>query len=397
MRKLLLKLFVKDYKNTKDANVRAKYGLLSGIVGIVCNLILFAIKMIAGFLSGSVSIMADGINNLSDSGSSIITLIGFKLSTKPADKDHPFGHERIEYITGVVISFIILLIGFLLSFESIKKIIESIKDPASASISISTTIYIILGISILIKCWLAVFNRKSGKDIDSSTLMATSQDSLNDCISTGAVIIGMIIFHIWRIPIDGYIGVFVSIFIIISGIKTFKETSNPLIGENIPDETQKLIADKVKSYEGILGVHDLVVHTYGPNKIFATIHAEVSAQTPILESHDIIDNIERDFREELQMDLVIHMDPIDITDQKTVELRNVVTNIVVEYDSVLTIHDFRVVHGTTHTNVLFDVSVPLGFKDKPNEIRKYLTEKIKEYDEKLIAIIQIDLMYDRNN
>ncbi len=397
MRKLLLKLFVKDYKNVKDSEVRARYGSLSGIVGILCNLLLCIFKIITGVISGSVSIMADGINNLSDAGSSIITLIGFKLSTKPADEDHPFGHERIEYITGVIVSFIILIIGFLLCYESIQKIISSIKDPSSASIAISPIIYIILGVSILVKCWLAIFNRKNGKYIDSSTLIATSQDSLNDCISTAAVIIGMIVFHIWKIPVDGYIGVFVSIFIVISGIKTFKETTNPLIGEDISKETQKEIANKVRSYEGILGVHDLVVHSYGPNKIFATIHAEVSAQTPILESHDIIDNIERDFRDELNIDLVIHMDPIDITDQKTMELKKVVLDIIAEYDSTLTIHDFRVVHGQTHTNVLFDISVPLKFKATPSEIRKYVGDKITEYDNKLHAIIQIDQLYNRKN
>lgn len=395
MRKLLLKLFVKDYKNVKDAEVRAKYGSLSGIVGIVCNLFLCVFKIIAGFLSGSVAIMADGINNLSDAGSSIITLIGFKLSTKPADEDHPFGHERIEYITGVIVSFIILLIGALLCYESVQKIVQSIKDPSSVEVTVSTVIYIILGVSILVKCWLSLFNRKNGKDIDSSTLIATAQDSLNDCISTSAVIIGMIVYHIWSLPIDGYIGVFVSIFIIISGIKTFKETTNPLIGEDISKEIQKEIADKVLSYEGILGVHDLVVHSYGPNKIFATIHAEVSAKTDILESHDIIDNIERDFREQLNIDLVIHMDPIDITDQKTMEIKKVVMDIVTEYDSVLTIHDFRVVHGQTHTNVLFDVNVPIKFKATKAEIREYLTQKIKEYDEKLNPVIQIDQLYDR--
>lgn len=397
MRKLILKIFIRDYKNVKDPSVRQRYGAVSGIVGIVCNILLCVFKIVAGIISASVSIMADGINNLSDAGSSIITLIGFKLSNKPADEDHPFGHERIEYLTGVIVSFIILIIGALLCFESIQKIIESFTNPDAAKLNESIIIYIILGVSILVKCWLSIFNYKNGKDIDSSTLLATSQDSLNDCISTGAVIIGMIVFHFWKIPIDGYMGVFVSIFIIISGIKTFKETVSPLIGEDIPKELQKEIADKVLSYEGILGVHDLVVHSYGPNKVFATIHAEVSAATPILDSHDRIDNIERDFRDELNIDLVIHMDPVDITDQKTMELKKMVTDIVTEYDSVLTIHDFRVVHGQTHTNILFDVNVPLKFKATPTEIKKYLIAKIKEKDEKYNAIIQIDQLYDRKN
>lgn len=391
MRKLLLKLFIKDYKNTSDAKVRVKYGSLSGIVGIVSNLLLCIVKILAGFLSASVSIMADGINNLSDAGSSIITLIGFKLSSKPADEDHPFGHERIEYLTGVIVSFIILIIGVSLFKSSFTKIL----DPES--ITISPLIYVILGLSIFIKCWQSIFYRQNGKAIDSSALIATSQDSLNDCISTGFVILGTIVYHIWEIPIDGYVGILVSIFILISGIKTLKETMNPLIGENVSKEYQEMICNKVRSYSCILGVHDLVVHTYGHNKVFATIHAEVSSKGDILEIHDIIDNIERDFRQENNIDLVIHMDPIDVTDPKTLELKDMVMTIINDYDSELSIHDFRVVHGQTHTNILFDIAMPLKFKVTPSELRRDITNKIKEQDERYNPVIQIDQLYNRNN
>ena len=390
MRKLLLKLFIKDYNNTQNPKVRSKYGTLSGIVGIISNLILCTLKILAGILSGSVSIVADGINNLSDAGSSIITLIGFKLSSKPADEDHPYGHERIEYLTGVIISFIILFIGISLLTSSFDKI----RNPEE--MNVSNIVFIILGISIIIKCWLSIFFRLNGKAISSDALLATAQDSLNDCISTGAVILGMIIYKFTDFPIDGYIGLFVSVFIFISGVKMLKETMNPLIGEKISPELEEKIASKVLSYEGILGVHDLVVHTYGPNRVFATIHAEVSSTRDILESHDIIDNIELAFRNELQIDLVIHMDPIDITNPETLALRELVSEIVTSYDQNLSIHDFRVVHGQTHTNVLFDINMPITYPITPKELRKIITERIKEKDEKLNAVIQIDQKYNRN-
>lgn len=392
MRKLLLKLFVKDYKNTNDKVVRAKYGTLSGIVGIISNLILCTIKILAGILSGSVSILADGINNLSDAGSSIVTLIGFKLSTKPADEDHPFGHERIEYLTGVIVSFLILFIGGTLLVTSFNKILDT-----SYTVEISPMIFIILGVSVLIKLWQAIFNRKNGKAINSEALLATSQDSINDCISTIAVIIGMVIYALFDISLDGYIGILVSIFILVSGIKMVKETISPLLGENVSKELSDKISQKVLNYPGILGVHDLVVHSYGPNKIYATIHVEVSSQEDIFEIHDTIDNIERDFRKELNIDLVIHMDPINVNDPNTQMLKEVIQKIVTDYDPILTIHDFRIVSGPTHTNVLFDINMPIKHKDTPQKLRTNITDKIKEYNDTLNPVIQIDQVYNRNN
>ena len=388
MRKLLLKLFVKDYQKTKDPVVRAKYGTLSGIVGIISNLILCAIKIFAGILSGSVSIMADGINNLSDAGSSIVTLIGFKLSTKPADEDHPFGHERIEYLTGVIVSMIILLIGGSLFITSFEKILDT-----DATMEVSPTIFIILGISILIKLWQAIFNKKNGKAIDSDALLATSQDSLNDCISTAAVIVGMIVYSVFNFSIDGYIGILVSIFILISGISMVKETISPLLGENVSKELSEKIGAKVMSYKGILGVHDLVVHSYGPNKIYATIHAEVSSKEDIFEIHDTIDNIERDFRQELNIDLVIHMDPIDIHSEDVNKYREYVGVALNNYSNELSFHDFRIVKGETHTNVIFDCVVPFKMKDEKEKIKKYIQEEISKLGN-LFVVINFDVSYE---
>ena len=394
MKKLLVKLFIKNYKNTKDPIVRANYGSLAGFVGIFVNIILFGIKVLAGVISRSISIITDGINNLTDASSSIITLIGFKMSSKPADEDHPFGHQRIEYLTGVIISFIILFIGIFLGIESVKKIIDpSMPEP-------HTIVYIILGFSILGKLWLAIFNRKMSKDIDSATLKATSQDSLNDSISTTVVLIVTIICHVFSNVdilkyLDGLTGIGLSIMIIVSGIKTLKETMNPLIGNMPTQEDIEKISSIVLSYDGVLGIHDLVIHNYGPNKTFASIHAEVDAKVDVMISHDLMDIIERDVRENHGIDLTIHMDPVNIDDPETIEVKQKVLEIVKRIDESLTIHDFRMVKGITHTNILFDIAIPIKFKMTKQELRKYLEQEIKEIDEKYLLVLQIDQMYDR--
>ena len=304
MYKLLVKLFIKDNKNTKDPIVRAKYGSLAGNVGITVNIILFIFKIIAGIISGSIAIITDGINNLTDASSSIITLVGFKMSVKPADEDHPFGHQRIEYLTGVIVSFIILFIGIFLGIESVKKIIEpSMPKPDGF-------VYIILGVSIVGKLWLSIFNRKMGKAIDSTTLKATSQDSLNDAISTTVVLVVSIICHIFSYVdalkyLDGITGIALAIMILVSGIKTLKETMNPLIGSMPTKEDIEKISKIVESYDGVLGIHDLVIHNYGPNKTFASIHVEVDAKVDVMISHDLMDVIERDVRENHGVDLTI--------------------------------------------------------------------------------------------
>ena len=391
MYKLLLKLFVKDYENINDSKVRGKYGILSGIVGIILNLILCSIKIFAGIISGSLSILADGINNLSDAGSSVVTMVGFKLSTLPPDEEHPFGHERIEYISGMIVALIIILIGASLFKSSIEKIVNP------TSIEINVFVYIILGISILFKLWHGFFNRKLGKKINSTTLLATSQDSLNDVISTGVVLVGIVVNSVTSINIDGYLGLLVSIFILKSGLDLVKEAAKPLIGVAPSKEEIEEISSKILSYECVLGIHDLVFHSYGPNKKFITVHTEVDCKQDIMVTHDMIDNIERDFKNELNIDLVIHMDPVDIHDENTIKYKQLVQDIVIGYDEQFTIHDFRIVSGPTHTNLVFDLVIPVKYHLKPQVIKNEIKELINLKDSKLNAVITIDQMYDRNN
>lgn len=386
MRKLLARIFIKDYQEYSNPKVRSAYGTLSGIVGIVTNIFLCVIKIVTGFFAGSISIIADGINNLSDAGSSIITLIGFKISSMPADDEHPFGHERMEYITGLIVSFIIILIGVSLFKSSIDKII----NPEDIDLGIYT--FIVLGISVLVKIWQWSFYRTNGKLINSTALIATSSDSINDAISTGAVLLAMIISKIFTINLDSYMGLVVSLFIIISGVKLVKETISPLIGEAPSKEFVKEVVDKIKAHEGVLGIHDLVFHSYGPLKTFITAHVEVDSQVDVLVSHDMIDNIEQEFRDE-KINLVIHMDPIDTTDTETVELRKKIGEIVHSIDENLNYHDFRMVKGFTHTNLIFDVVVPNKFKLTNEQLLNEIIVRVKEIDEKYNVVITFDNNY----
>ena len=392
MKKLLLKLFVKNYEDKENPVVRAKYGILAGIFGIITNLIICSIKIIVGLISKSVSILADGINNLSDAGASIVTFIGFKLSSKPADEEHPFGHERYEYLSGMIVSIIILIIGGSLFIDSIDKIINPVV------VETRLYIYIILVISIILKCLQSLFYRSLSKDIDSGALKASSVDSLNDCISTGAVLIGLVIFDLTNfIYIDGIMGIFVSIFILVAGIKMLNETMSPLLGEMPSKEDVEKIYEDIKKYDGVLGIHDLVIHSYGPSKTFVTAHVEVDSKIDIMISHDMIDNIEADFKKQFNIDLVIHLDPIDIHDEETNKLRKDISVILNSIDSKLSFHDFRVVKGITHTNVLFDVVMPITYPKTPQELKIEITKKIKEYNDFLNPVIVIDHFYDRNN
>ena len=389
---LLPKIFIKDYKNYQNANVRFAYGKMCGIVGIISNLILCAIKIITGLLIGSISIMADGINNLADAGSSIITLIGFKLASLPSDKDHPFGHQRYEYITGLIVSIIILIIGLLLFKSSIEKLIAfevtTLDNPTAIASSI------ILLIAIIIKLWQCLFNRKYGKLINSTALLATSTDSLNDSISTSVVFISLIITIFYpNAYLDGIMGIIVSIFIFISGIKLIKETISPLIGEAPTKEFTEDVVEKILSYDGVLGVHDLVIHSYGPEKIFITVHVEVDSHIPVLISHDMIDNIERDFLTEKNLNVCIHMDPIDTKDEDVIRLKNIVTEILKDFDNNLMFHDFRIVKGITHTNILFDIVIPIKYKFSNDEVKNYIDNKLHDYDDKLRTVITFDIDY----
>ena len=392
MKKILLKLFVKNYQDKENPVVRAKYGVLAGVFGIITNLLVCSVKIIVGLLSASVSILADGINNLSDAGASIVTFIGFHLSSKPADEEHPFGHERYEYLSGMIVSIIILIIGGSLFIDSVKKIISPVE------MLTGTYIYIILAISILFKFIQALFYKSLAKDIDSTTLKASSVDSLNDCISTAAVLVGLIIFDLTGFAyIDGIVGIIIAIFILVAGIKLLKETMDPLLGEMPSKEDVDTIVNNITKYDGVLGIHDLVIHSYGPNKTFVTVHCEVDSKVDIMLSHDMVDNIEADFKKEFNIDLVIHMDPVDIHDEETMKLKKEISNIIKKYDESLRFHDFRVVKGVTHTNVLFDVEMPLTYNKTPLELKNDIAQLIKEYNSFLNAVIVVDHFYNRNN
>lgn len=384
---ILIKLFIKNPNDTKNPTVREAYGLLGSVVGVLCNLILFASKLAIGTLFNSISITADAINNLSDAGSSIITWIGFKLSSKPADEDHPFGHARVEYISGLVVSFLILLLGVELIKSSIDKILHP--DP----LSFSLIMIVVLILSILAKLWLSLFNRKLGNKIDSTSLKATATDSMNDVIATSAVLISILISYFTQLQIDGYMGFLVAVFIIYSGINLIKETISPLLGEAPTAELVSSIEQKISSYEGVLGFHDLVVHNYGPEKCFASVHVEVDASEDILKSHDLIDNIEREFSEALGINLVIHLDPIITDDVVSSTLQTLVSETVTSIHSDLSIHDFRAVQGATHTNLIFDVTVPPNLNISTKELAYQIDTLIRSQNTSYYSIITIDRNY----
>ena len=390
MTKLLIRLFVKSYKDVHLPEVRARYGKFAGIVGIVTNLLLFLGKIIVGLLFNSVSIIADAVNNLSDSASSVITLVGFKLSGKPADAEHPYGHARMEYISGMIVSFLILMLGVQLAGNSVQKII----NPEEAVFGISAGIVLVL--SALMKGWQCLFYKKVGKIISSPTLSATAADSLNDVFSTVAVLAGLIITSLTGFNLDGYMGLVVAVFIIITGVKVIIETSNPLLGAAPPHELVDHICEKVLSYDGILGIHDLVIHTYGAGRCFASIHCEVSASADIMVSHDIVDTIEHDFLREENIHLVVHMDPIDVDNPRTMELKRQVSEKLREMDPQITMHDFRVVWGHSHTNVIFDICVPFGYGVSDEEMLRKVGEMLKELDSKYCAVVTVDHDYVPN-
>ena len=389
MYKLFGKLFIKDYLNTKNEVVRSKYGSMAGIVGITTNILLGLLKVIFGIITLSISIITDAINNITDSLSSIITAVGYKLSIKEADEDHPFGHQRIEFISGLIVAVLMFSIAALLFKESIMKIIE----PSELKIDYVTII--ILSISIVVKVWQCFFYRSISKAIDSVSLKALSRDSLNDAISTVCVLIGALVFILFDTNIDGYVGLLLSCYVIYSSIKLIKEASSPLIGE-IPDKDVILGYKKdIMSYDGILGVHDIVCHSYGPTKLFMTAHAEVDSRVPILISHEIIDNIEKDFRENKSIDLTIHLDPIDYNDEFTNNLRDKIRQKIKEIDERCDIHDFSVVRGENHTNVIFDCEIPVDFKYTKSEMKKVIEDIVKGIDNSYFVVLQIDQLYDR--
>jgi len=387
MTNFIIRKFIKNYEDVKDATVREAYGRLGSIVGIIANVVLSVSKISIGSLFNSISITADGVNNLSDASSSVITLIGFKLAGKPADKDHPFGHARFEYIAGLIVAFAILLLGT----ELIKSSFNKIVNPEVLDYGISMIIVLIF--SIIVKVWLSKFNGILGDKISSSTIKATSMDARNDVIATSAVLVSVIISKFTGFQIDGYMGVLVALFIIYSGVNILKDIMNPILGELPDPEFISEIENKILSYEGILNIHDLVVHNYGPSRYFATVHAEVDAKQDILVCHDMIDNIERDFAEDSDINLVIHLDPIVTDDKEINHLKNLTHKIIKNIDNKLSMHDFRVVKGTTHTNLIFDVVVPVDLEINTKELVYKIEKSIKEENESYYAVITIDKNY----
>ncbi|MGM9563479.1 MAG: cation diffusion facilitator family transporter [Faecousia sp.] len=384
MTSLLLRLFVKNHDDTENPVVRGAYGKLAGAVGIVCNLLLFAGKLLAGILSGSVAVTADAVNNLSDASSSLVTLLGFKLAERPADEEHPYGHARIEYISGLVVAALILLIGAELAKSSFSKILH----PETVEFSL-LTLGVLVG-SILVKLWMALFCRKLGRRIDSTTLLATSADSRNDVISTAAVLVGCLVGYFFDVKLDGYIGMAVALFIIWSGCSIAKDTINPLLGERASEELVRNISDLILSHEKILGIHDLMVHDYGPGNCFASVHAEMdSAEDPLI-CHDIIDDIERDALRELQVHLVIHYDPIVTDDEELNAARALVEQEIKSIDESLSLHDFRMVRGPGHTNLIFDLVIPYSMEDRKAELKARIDERLQRQDRKYYTVITFD-------
>lgn len=385
MTQFLIKTFVKDYQNTNNKDVRHRYGVLGSIVGIVCNLILFIVKILIGMVLKSVSVTADAFNNLSDSGSAIVTLIGFKLSSKPADVNHPFGHGRFEYISGFIVAFIIMLVGI----EFLKTSVDKIINPQDLNFNIISII--ILLISIIVKLWLSIFNKDLGKRINSTAMEATSMDSLGDVLATSATIISVLVFAIAKVNIDGYIGVLVAFIVLYAGFKIAKDTLEPLIGVGIDPKIAQSIHNKVMSYEGILGMHDLIVHNYGPGKSMASLHAEVPSNVDIETSHEIIDKIEREVLQELGVFLVIHMDPVAVNNEKTLAIRTSIENIVKALDNNLTLHDFRIVDGKNQINIIFDLVVPRSYtKNQKQNIEEQIKNLAKVVDSKYNCVICVE-------
>ena len=384
MIKLLAKLFIKNSENYKDSEVRSAYGYLCGIVGIVINVFLFGGKFIAGFLSGSVAVTADAFNNLSDAGSSVISLIGFRLASQKPDPHHPFGHGRFEHISSLIISMVIILMGFELGKDSVGKIV------APEEVEYSTLTFVILGISILAKLYMFLYNRHFGKKIDSTALRATATDSISDTVSTAAVLISAIFTIKTGIVIDGWVGLAVAGFIMFAGISSAKETIDSLLGTPPEADFCKKVEDIVLSHDGMIGIHDMIVHNYGPGRVFISLHAEVPSDGNFVEIHDTIDNIEHDIMRETGCLATIHMDPVDVRDELTARMKEKVGKIISETDELISFHDFRMVSGPTHTNVIFDIVVPYNYKYSDEEIVDIIANKIHESDERFFAVIDVD-------
>lgn len=382
----LVRRFIKNYQDTKDANVRTNVGKLSGIVGIFSNLFLFVIKFVIGTIVHSVSIQADGVNNLTDAGSNIISILSFHLANKPADKDHPFGHERTETIASLFVGILILVLGFETAKESISKVIH----PGSIDFRIASVI--ILLISIIVKFWMYAYNKKLSKTYDSSLLEATALDSISDVCGTTAVLVSTLLSPVLHFNLDGYMGIVVSGIILYGAYGLLRDMINSLIGEAPDPELVHNIVDRIMAHPAILGVHDMMLHNYGPNKIFASAHVEVDSSKDIFETHDHIDNIEREVKENMNIDLVLHMDPVKVNDPETELYRAKVVEAIHQIDPKWGFHDFRIVSGPTHVNLVFDLVIPFEEKYAQEEIEAMLLKHIQS-DRKIYFVLTIDHPY----
>ena len=389
MTDFLVNKFVKDSTNIESTEVRTRYGMLASVVGIFCNVLLFSIKLVIGLILSSLAVTADAFNNLSDAASSIISFVGVKMAGKPADAEHPFGHGRIEYIAALIVSFLVIEVGFTFFKSSVTKIMHP------EEITFDLVPFIILILSILVKLWMAFFNNKLGKRIDSKVMLATAADSLGDVITTSATVISIIVCHFTSINVDAIAGLIVSGIVIWSGISIAKDTLEPLIGQRVPSELYQKITDMVESYDGIVGTHDLIVHNYGPNQSMATIHAEVPNDVSIEVSHEIIDTIERDVKKNLNILLVIHMDPVEMQDEEVLELREKTTRIVRALDPKLNFHDFRVLKEQEKRNLVFDLVIPDSYTEKDaNRVMHQLMALIHEMEENVDCIITLDRSFE---
>lgn len=385
MTQLLVKLFIKDYENTENAKVRTSYGILSSLVGIACNVLLFLTKLIIGMLINSISVMADAFNNLSDAASSIISFIGVKLAERPADKEHPFGHGRFEYISALAVAFIILQVGL----QLFKGALDKVLNPEE--MTFNPMLIGILVLSVLVKIWMSLFNRKLGKRINSTVMLATSADSRNDVLVTSATIISTLFVALTGVNIDGYIGLLVSIFVMFAGFNIAKDTLEPLLGQAIEREVYQKLTNMVESYEDICGTHDLIIHNYGPTHHMATIHAEVPNNIGFEHAHETIDRIERDVLEKLGIFLVIHMDPIEVNDTTVTEKKELVLGIVRKLEEKASIHDFRIVNGERQINLIFDLVIPYSYtKEEEQRLLTKIVEEIRMKDPRYQCIITME-------
>lgn len=385
MTNFLLRLFVRDHNNTKDPVVRSKIGSLSGFVGIACNLLLFAGKIAVGTLTGSMSITADAMNNLTDASSSIVTLIGFRLAQRPADEDHPYGHARFEYLSGLAVAAMIIVIGFELAKGSVEKIIHP------TPVEYSVVAMAVLGASIAVKLWLSVFNSTLGKRISSTALMATAADSRNDVLATGVVLLAALVQYFTKWQIDAVLGLGVALFILWSGWNLIRETISPLLGEAASPELRELIVDYISEQPHVLGFHDLMVHDYGPGQRFASLHVEMDMRDDPLYCHELIDDMERECLRSHNIHLVIHYDPVVTDDPEMNALREQVSRFFLEKDERMTIHDFRMVRGTGHINLIFDVALPGDLRGQEKALKKELEAQLRTSDTIYYTVITFDL------